>query len=416
MKSLISLVSLMSLALPLAAESCPMSNTFTKLLRDKKLSIAIVGNSVTHGAKFDKQNIDSFYLDLLDWFKTTFPDAEITAQTGIIFAIGPEVQVFRMEDKTFATNPDLVVVEFGAANGAWGERGRSVTDPATEGFIRRIRQHQPEADIFMNLGLFTTMMDDYRAARTPGTVTFLKSLGKHYGFPIANSGSEMARRILAGDPWDKFMTDGIHPTQVGYRLHGEVIRSVLDKQYALYKEEDKRHGDAVILSINPKGLAGGSIIVPPLPIKNHPIPTTTLTPNPWVNPRLFTGWEATDLGGFQRGESGRVRFIEGDANAASGKFIAPEGRIVGLFFYNGHSPSEPRANIDVRFDGAGDWHTFALEREPCFTEEDDPANYLRRLFFGGYGFPGEGFREIDFRATPNDEARTLRICGFFVVK
>ena len=387
-------------------ETCMMSNTFTKLLTQKKLAIAIVGNSVTHGAKFDKQNIDSYYLDLLDWFKTTFPDAEITFQTGIIFAIGPEVQVFRMEDKTFAINPDLVVVEFGAANGAWGERGRSVTDPATEGFVRRIRQLRPTTDIFMNLGLHSAMMDDYRAGRTPGTVAFLTSLGKHYGFPVADSGTEMARRIIAGEPWEKYMGDGIHPNQTGYRLHGEVIRGVLDKQYALYRERyPNKHIRTKLGEFVQKHH-----------VQANPLPQTTLTPNPWVNPHLFTGWEATDLGGFQRGESGRIHFIEGDANAAAGKFVATEGRIVGLFFHIGKSPSEKRANIDVRFDGAGDWHTFNLEKEPCFTEADDPTNYLRRLFFGGYGFSGEGFREIEFRATPNDENRTLRICGFFVVK
>lgn len=378
------------------AEPCMMSNTFTKLLVDQKLTIAIIGNSVTHGAKFDKENIDSYTLDLLDWFKTTFPKAEITAQTGIIFAIGPEVQVFRMEDKVFASNPDLVVVEFGAANGAWGEKGRPVTDPATEGFIRRIRHLQPKADIFMNLGLFTTMMDDYRAGRTPGTVEFLKSLGKHYGFPVADSGSEMARRIIAGEPWEKFMTDGIHPSQAGYRLHGEVIRGALDQQWKAYQELIGRSGLQLV-------------------VFDHLQHQPTLTPNPWVNPRLYTGWEATDLGGFQRGESGRIRFIEGGARASSGKLSVDGGRIVGLLLHNGKSPSEKYANIDVRFNGTGDWHTFNLAQEPCFTEGDDPGNYFRRLFFGGYGFPGEGFREIEFRATPGDESLTVRISGFFVV-
>jgi len=122
---------------------CLLRNTFTKALDQKKLRISVIGNSVTYGAAFDGDRIDSYYVRLADWFKKRFPDTEIDLRTGIIFAMGPETQLFRMEEKLFAFNPDLVVAEFGAANGAWGAKGRPVTDPATEGYVRASSAQTP---------------------------------------------------------------------------------------------------------------------------------------------------------------------------------------------------------------------------------------------------------------------------------
>jgi hypothetical protein len=120
-----------------------LTNAFTRCLIDRKLTIVVIGNSVSYGAACDGDKIDSYYVHLTDWFRKTFPDAEIQVKLGIIFAIGPEVQLFRMEDKALRPQPDLVVTEFGAANGAWGEKGREITERATEGYIRRLRMLPP---------------------------------------------------------------------------------------------------------------------------------------------------------------------------------------------------------------------------------------------------------------------------------
>ena len=373
-------------------DNCLLRNTFTKCVEQRKLRIGVIGNSVTYGAAFDGDRIDSYYVRLANWFKRRFPEAEIEVHTGIIFAVGPETQLFRMEDKLLAFNPDLVVAEFGAANGAWGARGRCVTDPATEGYVRRLRLLRPEADFLLNLGLVQPMMDDYRAGSPPPTVDFIRRLESNYGFVLTDSGEAIAQRVLAGEPWEKFMDDGIHPGRNGYDLHGEVIEGELERQWALYQ------------SLPPEGRS----------VAAHPFPRSTVDRSPWLWPRLAPGWFAGNLSGFKLAEHGRVKFIQGGPGA-TGIFNAGTGRIVGILHQVGVSPNEPHSELEVRLDGAGEWVRLPM-KEPVFPEEDDRSNHFRRQFFGAYGLPPAGCHSLEFRVVDSPPGVTARVAGFFVIE
>lgn len=371
---------------------CLLRNTYTKCVEDKKLRIGVIGNSVTYGAAFDGKRIDSYYVRLANWFEKRFPEADIEVHIGIIFAVGPETQLFRMEEKLFAFNPDLVVAEFGACNAAWGAKGRCVTDPATEGYVRRLRLLRPDADFLLNLGLFEPMMDDYRAGSTPPTVEFIRRLAGHYGFVITDSGEAIAQRVLAGEPWEKFMNDGIHPGPGGYDVHGKVIEGELDRQWELY----------------------GSMPAEGRSVAAHPFPRSTVDPSPWLWPRLAPAWFAGKLSGFKLAEHGRVKFIEGSPGA-TGMFDAGKGRVAGILHHAGVAASEPHAELEVRVDGAGEWVRLPL-REPVFPEEDDPSNYFRRQFFGAYGLPPAGCHSIEFRVVDSPAGVNARIAGFFLIE
>ncbi|MFA7345522.1 MAG: SGNH/GDSL hydrolase family protein [Terrimicrobiaceae bacterium] len=354
----------------------------------------MIGNSVTYGAPSNAERIDSYYVRLADWFRKRFPEAAIDVRTGIIFAVGPEVQLFRMDDKLLAFNPDLVVAEFGAANAAWGDKGRGVTDPATEGYVRRLRCLRPEADLLFNLGLFTTMMGDYRSGRTPGTADFIHRLAEHYYFPVTDSGEAIARRVLSGEPWEKFMTDGIHPSKGGYDVHGRVIEEELDRQWALYQA----------LPAHERAVAA------------IPCPKSTVFPSPWEWPHLEPAGIVDKTNGFKAGAHGRVKFIKGGPGA-SGVFTPPRGTVVGILHQAGDSPhSTPGGELEVRLDGNGEWISLPLRNEPRFLEEDDRSNYFQRQFFGGYGLPPSGCRSLEFRVAESPVGAVARIVGFFVVQ
>lgn len=371
---------------------CLLVNTFTKCIEQKKLRIGVIGNSVTYGAAFDGTRIDSYYVRLAAWFKKRFPDADIEVHTGIIFAMGPETQLFRMEDKLLAFNPDLVVAEFGAANGAWGPKGRCITDPATEGYVRRLRLLRPEADLLLNLGLVAPMMDDYRAGRTPETADFIHRIASHYDSVITDSGEAIAKRVLAGEPWEHFMNDGIHPGPVGYDVHGKVIEDELDRQLALYQ----------------------ALPATEHKVGTHPFPRSTIDPSPWLWPRLAPAWFAEKLDGFKLAEHGRVKFIEGGAGA-TGTFNPGRGRIVGILHQVGDGRNDHRAEVEVRLDAAGDWVRLPFQ-EPVFPEDDDRSNHFRRQFFGAYGLPPAGCHTLEFRVTDAPAGVTARIAGFFVIE
>ena len=338
---------------------CVLSNSFTKCLTEKRLTIVVIGNSVSYGAAFEGDKIDSYYVHLADWFRETFPLADIDVKLGIIFAIGPEVQLFRMEDKALKPQPDLVVTEFGAANGVWGERGRAITERATEGYVRRLLALRPEADVLMNLGLQERMMEAYREGRTPASVLFQERVARHYDCALTDPGTAIAQKVLAGEPWERFMNDGIHPGPQGYAVHGQTIREELDRQYSRYQELDADARAA----------------------KPHPLPAAALLPDPWVLPRLVPAG-AAELQGFRSGASGRVSYVEATSPAASGSFEAANGRIVGLLYQFQPDPEDrPQPELEVRLDGAEEW-TRLPRNEPVFPEEDDRAHLSSGSFSG----------------------------------
>lgn len=369
-----------------------LHNSFVKLTKEKRLKIVVIGNSVSHGMVTEGKPTVSYYPHLLQWFKTQFPDADIQLKTGIIFAIGAELQLFRMDDKLFAEKPDLVVVEFGAANGAWGDGGREITDRATEGYIRRLRFIMPQADCFMNMGLFKTMLADYEKGKTPNSVLMQYSLAKQYGCALADSEKAMVEKISAGTPYEELMNDFIHPSAKGYELHGQVIAAELDRQYQLFK--DTKPADLVL--------------------KDHAFPKESVVEDPWLFPRLVPAFFADDLKGFSVAESGRVKFISASESGASGSYNAGRGRIAGLLM---RSP-EKQGSIEVRLDGKGEWKRLALKGEPRFTEGDDRQNWLQRSFFAANGLPLY-CQQIEFRVSDDPETKdayAIQIIGFLVIE
>jgi len=369
-----------------------LHNSFVKLTKEKRLKIVVIGNSVSHGMVVEGKPPVSYYPHLLQWFKTQFPDADIQLKTGIIFAIGPELQLFRMDDKLFAEKPDLVVVEFGAANGAWGDGGREITDRATEGYIRRLRFIMPQADCFMNMGLFKTMLADYEKGKTPNSVLLQYSLAKQYGCALADSEKAMVEKISDGTPYEELMQDNIHPTAAGYELHGQVIAAELNRQYQLFK-------------------AGAPAA---LVLKDHAFPKATIVEDPWLFPRLVPAFYADDLKGFSVAENGRVKFISANEAGASGSYSAARGRIVGLLM---RSPDK-QGSIEVRLDGQGEWKRLALHSEPRFTEADDQQNWLQRTFFAANGLPLH-CQQIAFRVSDDPEVKdayAIQIIGFLVIE
>lgn len=380
---------------PAGARGLALRNAFTKCLTAKKLVIVIIGNSVSAPD-------NGYPAHVRAWFEKTFPEAKIELKRGIISSIGSEVQFFRMDDKLFAHEPDLVVAEFGAANTAadsgWGEPGK-ITRQSLEGYVRNLRRQRPEADFLLNHSIHQSGMEAYRQGGVPESVAFHRRVAAHYGCALAEPGTEIARRVIAGEPWSAFMGDPIHPNAGGYAVHGEVIRAELDRQYKRFLE-----------------LADHDRTV-----RAHPLPDPILA-DAWETPRLVPASAAADLTGFTEGASGRVRYIEATAAGASGRFTPEKGRIVGVWRHCGTraAPLDEGQNprLEVRIDGAGEWTPLSLKNEPVVVDDDDRDNLLRRQFFGAYGLPLHA-RSLEFRVAGAAEGAgqaPVRLAGFFMVE
>lgn len=369
-----------------------LSHTFTRLTEDKKLKVVVVGNSVTAGAPAGKNpgGVPSFYVTLEKWLRANFPDAQIEVVPKIIYAIGPEVQLFRMDERMLAEKPDLVVAEFGAANGAWGDSGKRVTEPATEGFLRRLRAKAPTTDAILVLGIFKTMLEDYRAGKTPASVTFLRDAAKRYDYALADPQKVIAERVLAGEPWEAFMKDFIHPGDAGYQIYGTAVVAEFARQWAAFQK------------LSPEDRT----------ISDHPLPAQTLHPDPWINPRLVPAIETQEQTGFTITEKGRWKILSATQPDAIGRFVpAAPGKVVGVLMRN----SGKAGNLEIEHDGK--WFRLSQKSEPHFTDGEDKSVKMHRNFFGVYGLPLK-MDEVKFRVSPDPEVvgnTDVELIGFFVI-
>lgn len=379
-----------------SGEYSHMHNTFVKLSTQKKLRIVLIGNSITHGGIQNGKAIN-YYQYLVDWLQQRFPQAQIEVQSGVIFAIGAEVEVFRMEDKVFAPKADLVVAEFNAANGgevaAWGEaRGGAIGEAATEGFLRRLRFYMPQTDCLLNMSVSQPMWDAYYSKNlVPPSVAFHHRVSAHYGMPEVDSGQAIVDRLRAGEPWSTYMNDVVHPGEKGYALHGATIIAELERQYALFLATPEHARK----------------------LRNYPMPATTIHPEPWLFPRLVPAFYADKADGFTVGECGRVKYLQATQAGAHGVFTAKRGQIVGLYLR--FKDYKVTTKLEVRPNGRGKWVPLSSETEVRFNEQDDGENWFNRFFLHAYGMP-LGCDSIEFRLPKGVDPATLQITGFFVIE
>lgn len=373
-----------------AAPASPLHNTFARLSRGEPLKVVVVGNSVTAGAPAGQATVPSFYVAMENWLRRTFPQADIRVSPRIIYAIGPEVQLFYQDYRVLSESPDLVLAEFGAANGAWGRAGAVVTEPATEGYVRRLRELSPKTDVVLMMGVFKTMMDDYRAGNTPPSADFIHRVAAHYDALAVDAGAELARRVVAGEPWETYMKDFIHPSPAGYTLYGDRLVAALEAEW-------KRHQSSAVASAQ---------------VVSHATPPATLHPSPWKSPRLVPASAASASESFFQQTQAAISWIEATTPGATGGYQAPEGRrVIGVLMRE----SKPCGNLEVRVPG-GEWTRLTQSRTPHFTVKDDPANRLYRNFFATYGLPEGGVSSLEFRVSASPEttgAHVVQIVGFF---
>lgn len=379
-------------------DAAPLRNTFDRLSRGEPVRIVVVGNSVTAGAPAGQSAVPSFYVAMEAWFRKTFPDSRIKVVPRIIYAIGPEVQLFYQDARLLSESPDLVLAEFGAANGAWGRAGTAVTEPATEGYVRRLRKLSPRTNVILMMGVFETMLDDYRANRAPPSAEFLHRVATHYDCLAVYAGAELARRVVAGEPWETYMKDFIHPSPAGYTLYSETLVAALEREW-------QRFRSAPVPS---------SSLAEPRTAPIRTVPETTLHPTPWSDPRLVPASDVTTSHGFEPRVNGSVAYLESTRTDATGRYTAPAGRrVLGVLMRE----SKPSGNLEVRIPG-GDWVLLTQSRTPHFTVKEDPANRLYRNFFASESALPPDVTDIEFRLSPNPEtgeARLVQIVGFFEV-
>jgi len=184
-----------------------------KAQRGEKVTVAVIGGSITAGAKATKP--ERRYGDLIAaWWRNVFPQARIEFVNAGIGATGSNFGALRARRDLLSHTPDFVVVEY------------AVNDPNTqasaetfEGLVRQIL-NQPNRPAVVQLCMMHTGGGNAQE--------WLGKVGRHYDLPIVSYRDALWPEIAAKRiAWEEVMADEVHPNDLGHACAAEYVDNLL---------------------------------------------------------------------------------------------------------------------------------------------------------------------------------------------
>lgn len=169
-----------------------------------------------------------------EWFKQSFPDAEINAYDSSIGGSGSMLGAFRCEHDINALAPDLVFLDF-AVNDLYCQTSFDDVKLYYESIIRQIKSSFPECDI---IALYITDQSNATGDNDGMFDQLLaqEEIARYYRLPSVFLGNAACSQFDASstDEWSKYFIDIVHPSDDGYALYFDVIRELLETEL-IYK-------------------------------------------------------------------------------------------------------------------------------------------------------------------------------------
>lgn len=193
-----------------------------KAQRGEKVTIGVIGGSITQGSSASGQN--NCYASLLQkWWEDTFPDAEIEFVNAGVGGTSSYLGVHRAETDLLAYEPDFVVVEFSVNDG-----NNIFYKKSYDNLVRRIMKEENAPAVLL---LFMTMEDGTSAQENDSLIGF------RYGIPMISYGNAVLPEIEAGAfAWKDISPDNIHPNDRGHAIAGELLSVYLTNVYNRLEE------------------------------------------------------------------------------------------------------------------------------------------------------------------------------------
>ncbi len=211
--------------LPYTENTDAAAAVMRKAERKEPVTIAVIGGSITEGtvtrggrdseAGSRKPYAEHFF----GWWRETFPDTEFRFINAGIGATDSYLGVHRVQRDVLAYKPDLVLVEY-SVNDENGMPAKVTYD----NLARRILQDEAHPALML---LFMAQTNGASAQPAHAAV------GKHYGLPAVSYRNAMEQLMSAGTYTAADLSgDEVHPSALGHRIVGELLRNRLDEIYA----------------------------------------------------------------------------------------------------------------------------------------------------------------------------------------
>lgn len=222
-----------------------LGHVFAKLRAGREVRIAYFGGSITAA--------DGWRPQTLQWFRDTYPQAQIKEINAAIGGTGSDLGVYRFVQDVLAHKPDLIFVEFAVNDG--GASPENIWR-GMEGIVRQAWRADPTIDICYVYTFHTGQADELSKGMNPRAASAMEMLAAHYGIPSINVAPRIVEMSRAGtliyvpakDAAGKeipapagvtlFSNDGVHPLEAGHRIYTNLITEALKQWEAT---PPKRH-------------------------------------------------------------------------------------------------------------------------------------------------------------------------------
>ncbi len=195
-------------------DTARVQQALAKARRGEEVTVAVIGGSITQGAKATKP--ENRYGNLIaDWWQKTFPKAKIKFVNAGIGATGSNYGALRARRDLLAQEPDFVVVEYAVNDGSLQAAAETL-----EGLVRQILTQKNQPSVVL---LFMMNQSGGNAQEWHGKV------GTHYRLPMVSFRDALWPEIKAGKlKWEDVEADQVHPNDRGHAFAARCVTAMLD--------------------------------------------------------------------------------------------------------------------------------------------------------------------------------------------
>jgi lysophospholipase L1-like esterase len=192
-----------------------LQHVLAKARRGETVTVAVIGGSITAGAKAStgEKNWGSL---VARWWRETFPTAKVEFVNAGIGATGSNYAALRAQRDLLSHKPDFVGVEFAVNDGNTKDAAETL-----EGLIRQILNMPNQPAVML---IFTMHHDGSNAQEWHSKV------GAHYDLPMVSFRDALWPEIKEGRmKWEDVEADGVHPNDRGHAYMAQFMTTVIDR-------------------------------------------------------------------------------------------------------------------------------------------------------------------------------------------
>lgn len=199
-------------------DTARLERVFAKGLRGEPLTIAVIGGSITSGARASRGELQWGYV-LADWFRHVFPKSRVTYLNAGIGATGSDYACYRVEKDVCEKGADVVGVEF-----AVNDDDSDISTEYNEGLVRHLLQSKKQPFVFQ-LSMILRSYHNRQNRHVP--------VSAHYDIPHFSCRDALSPLFKAGKVvHTDFAKDELHPDDIGHPYAAALVTRYLNGKLA----------------------------------------------------------------------------------------------------------------------------------------------------------------------------------------